>query len=492
VIPKPQPAPLNEYVISMPTGFETASSRGFRQSLQAVTSGWTENIVASLGDNDEKLVLLTETDVRRLRAAMPTMVIERNIQYALYRHPSLHGFEPLLMTMSSRPVVVRVFGLDGTPSIGATVYLIFEGMSGLRGISNVQGECHFDVPRNRNDFESVAVVPAKDYWSKRIRNVKIGDSYTVDLRPLPPFRPESYDWGHVFAEMKDGIANGGEAVKIGIVDTGIGKGHPDLDPAGGLNCVAGDDESRWDDDDDGHGTHCAGVISALLNDYGLKGYAPRAKIFVYRVFAGTRGGRTFDIVKAIKQAIRQGCHIISMSLGSEEPQIAIRTATETAYEEGILCVAAMGNAGRQCTTYPAGFRLVTGVGAFGKFGTYPVDSLHVDAESQIKADQDLFLANFSNFGDSVDFCAPGVAIRSTVPGGYCAMDGTSMACPQVSGMAALALASNPDILKTSGAERVERLLRLLRSCAQPIGFGPAYEGAGSLNVRKLASCVGSF
>jgi hypothetical protein len=59
-------------------------------------------------------------------------------------------------------------------------------------------------------------------------------------------------------------------------------------------------------------------------------------------------------------------------------------------------------------------------------------------------------------------------------------------------MAALALAANPEILNADGPERVERILKLLRTCAQPIGFGPKYEGAGSLNVQRLTSCSGTF
>jgi subtilisin len=131
--------------------------------------------------------------------------------------------------------------------------------------------------------------------------------------------------------------------------------------------------------------------------------------------------------------------------------------------------------------------VVLGVGAFGFFGSYPPDSLHYDNESQVHStDGQYYMANFSNFGEGVDLCAPGVAILSTVPNGYSAWDGTSMACPQVTGMAALGLASHLDILNAPrDAERVERLLQLLKSQAKPLGFGAIYEGGGYLKVPGL-------
>jgi len=154
---------------------------------------------------------------------------------------------------------------------------------------------------------------------------------------------------------------------------------------------------------------------------------------------------------------------------------------------GACCVSLPPATMGRMVSFPAAFPGVLGVAAFGKFGSYPKDSAHCCTESNRQsADGAYFLAKFSNFGDAVDFCAPGVAVRSTVPGGYNVLDGTSMACPQVAGVAALALASDPDLLNAPrDAERVERLISRLTESAETLGFGAQFEGAGFPRVDRF-------
>lgn len=483
-----------EYVISSPSGFQLASGR-YRDQLKQLVPSETVQILDSLDEDADKLVSLTEEEVGRLKATLPGLVIEPNIVYKKSRHPLLDDFQVLnlLFSANTKKIWIKVSDhITGRPVPGASVYLSVElnPASGFEGTTDGRGICELVVGRSHRQFPQLIVLPRDGYWGRYARDVVIDTQYDVSVRTLPSTASALYDWGHQFAQMRDGLPINAEEVKIGIIDSGICKDHPGITPAGGWNCVYGEDPSLWDNDSDGHGTHVAGVVAATISKRGkgIKGYVPQAKIFSYRTFGeGAAGALTFDLAKAIQKAVEDGCDIINMSLGSRTLQTAIRSKTEMAYDRGVLCIAATGNNGA-AVNYPAAFDHVMGVGAFGKFGAYPEDSLHQLTETNIRSvDGNYYIANFSNFGAGVDFCAPGVAILSTVPGGdYSAWDGTSMACPQVTGIAALALAAHQDIFKAPrNADRVERLIQTLKSRTQKLNFGLKYEGAGCLTVPPM-------
>jgi len=485
--------PVQQYVISTPTGFQTASTNRLRNAMLNLNfqSRNDVRILNSIHEDGDKLAEMEEEAVQRLKAAYPGLVIEPNILYKNFRHPLLENFQELSVPASdTKTLTIHVVdSVTNNPLPQVTIYLIVDQSRqiGFKGITDPQGISRFTTRASMRRFDALVLLPATGYWNRILKSLVIMDDYQVGLSSLPSLQPEIYPWGHQFAQMQDGLGNGGAGVKIAVVDTGIRRDHPDLSPTGGRNCVYGENELLWYEDEDGHGSHCAGIIAAAANNTGVKGYVPQAQIYAYRVFAKDgAGATTYDIAKAIQSAVEDGCDIISLSLGSNTAQTSIRTKTELAYEKGVLCIAATGNDGGE-VSYPAKFPLVLGVGAFGFFGSYPSDSLHYDNESQVHStDSKYYMANFSNFGEGVDLCAPGVAILSTVPNGYSAWDGTSMACPQVTGMAALALASHLDILNAQrDAERVERLLQLLKSQAKPLGFGAIYEGGGCLNVLDL-------
>ena len=488
-----QPAPQSAktaYVIGSPTGFQAASVR-YQAALSGLDCDPSIGIAGSVGKNAEKLAFLDDQELRRVKTMLPGLIIEPNL---VYQHWSLlEGFEPVALPASGSgdTVEIVVSGNHGEPLEGVTVYLIVRTEAGrkpgYRGTTDNKGVSQFTVARGSRHFAMLALFPRHSYWSRFVEPVEIVNRYTVALRPLEPTRPEVYDWGHEFAGMTDGAANRGEHVRIGVIDSGVSSNHLDLKPIGGLNCVFNEDPARWHIDASGHGTHCAGVIAALLNGYGLKGYAPGADIISYRVMSSdSEGIFLFDVLTAINRAIEDECDIISMSFGVGTAQTLLRARIEVAYEHGVLCVAANGNQGGP-VSFPAAFPHVHGVTAFGKFGAYPADSYHRHAESGIRSpDGQYYMANFSNFGSQVEFCAPGVAIRSTVPDGYLALDGTSMACPQITGLAALALAAHPDLRKAPrDAERVERLVQVLRESSDVMGFGSPYEGAGFPRIERL-------
>jgi hypothetical protein len=166
---------------------------------------------------------------------------------------------------------------------------------------------------------------------------------------------------------------------------------------------------------------------------------------------------------------------------------------------GVACVVAAGNSGGP-VQFPASSPHVLAVSAIGKWGEFPDDSFHAtQAIDGFDSADGFFPAKFSCFGPEVDVCGPGVAIVSSIPAdGFSAWDGTSMATPHVTGMAALVLAHHPDFqraFQTRDSHRVERLFQIIKETTTPISLGdPARTGAGLPNILRalgLESQIGN-
>jgi subtilisin len=219
--------------------------------------------------------------------------------------------------------------------------------------------------------------------------------------------------------------NQGDGIKVAVIDTGINYNHPDLDGnciidgiLGGINYVT---PTAPPMDDNGHGSHCAGIIAAEDDGTGVVGVAPKAHLYAVKVLDSTGSGYTSNVVAGINWAIANDMDVISMSLGSPYPSTSLQTACNNAQAAGIVVVAASGNDGRASISYPARYPSVIAVGA--------VDSNNVRA-------------SWSNYGAELAVVAPGVAVYSTVLStAYATYSGTSMATPHVAGTAALVLAS---------------------------------------------------
>jgi hypothetical protein len=220
--------------------------------------------------------------------------------------------------------------------------------------------------------------------------------------------------------------NAGDGIKIAIIDTGIDYTHPDLDDnvKGGHrfqeNGAINDDNYM---DDNGHGTHCAGIAAAEGNDIGVIGVAPRAHLYSVKVLNSDGIGWLSDLLAGIEWSTDNGMNIISMSLCTDSRWSLMQQACDTAYSNGIVVVAASCNDG-SWVRYPAKHSSVIAVGA---------------------TDNNDEKAWFSNFGPEQELMAPGVGIYSTkLGGGYESHFGTSTACPHVSGAVALVFASEID------------------------------------------------
>ncbi|MBZ5586294.1 MAG: S8 family serine peptidase [Acidobacteriia bacterium] len=238
---------------------------------------------------------------------------------------------------------------------------------------------------------------------------------------------DEYDnaWGvkTINARAVHNGGNRGQGVKVCVIDSGIDATHPDLYQyyAGGYDFVNDDDNPA---DDNGHGTHVAGTIAALANNTGVIGVAPQASILAYKILGADGSGSFSDAIAAVERCAADGGKITSNSYGSTaDPGSLVKAAFDKAAAEGILHVAAAGNARSifacNAVAYPARYASVVAVGA-------------TDSSDKV--------ASFSCRGAEVELAAPGVNIQSTWPGGaYATASGTSMATPHVSGLAALVL-----------------------------------------------------
>jgi subtilisin len=317
----------------------------------------------------------------------------------------------------------------------------------------------------------------------------------ICITPAPPPVPESYPWG---LEQIDVPAVHrqwqGSGVTVAVLDTGIDLppplDHPELRPRilGGYNARAGANPSAYQDDN-GHGTHMAGIIAADLNSplqAGIIGVVPQATLLAVKVLDQSGAGYLSDVINGLQWVhdYNNGSPlIINMSLGFSEGSPPLQEAIQTLYNSGVIMVASAGNrcapspgqeeGGGDCqggpalacdpaqtaVKYPAAYDEVMAVAA-------------TDVNGKITA--------YSLLEPEVDVAAPGGSratgvriLSSTTGGGYGWGSGTSQAAAHVSGAVALALDLRPGL----SFEEV-------RLCLQATAEGP-----GRINVKKLVQAL---
>lgn len=246
----------------------------------------------------------------------------------------------------------------------------------------------------------------------------------------------------------------GLGVKVAVLDTGIQLNHPDLaaNIKGGVNIV---NPGRTANDDNGHGTHVAGIIAAANNPIGVVGVAPRVSLYAVKVLNAAGGGYDSNIISGLQWAANNRMKVVNMSFGSAYDDPALHAAIASAYKSGVTLVAASGNGSGPPVNYPGAYPEVIAVSATTGSNT---------------------LASYSSTGPAVDIAAPGQSIYSTYPGsGYATLSGTSMAAPHVSGAAALVIASG----KASTPAGVKSRLQ---ATAIKLGLTAYKQGAGLVNA----------
>jgi subtilisin family serine protease len=316
--------------------------------------------------------------------------------------------------------------------------------------------------------------------------IQIPDSFDSSLVPVLPHDPQfGEQWALANSGQRGGkegadisatlawaTTTGSEELVVAVLDSGVDYNHEDLRPnmwtrpasmeayqdaelgsvddERGFNAL---DNASDPMDENGHGTHCAGIIGAEgENNIGIAGVNWKVRIMPLKFMNAGGFGTTKDAIEAINYVIARkkdgvNVRIISASWGSTQKSRALEEVIRKAYESDILFVAAAGNASvnnDRSPHYPSSYNVPNVVS---------VAALNRNDE----------LATFSNFGvKSVAVAAPGVDILSTWLGNsYEEKSGTSMATPVVSGVAALILSENPRM-------SVDDLRKKILASADPI------------------------
>lgn len=282
-----------------------------------------------------------------------------------------------------------------------------------------------------------------------------------DCSTHPDQRPS---WGleRIGAE---GVEPDGSGVDVGILDTGIESEHCSLSVAGGRN-FTGDGRPGDYEDRHGHGTHVAGVAGASDNDVGVVGVAPDANLYAVKVLGDDGSGRYSELVAGIDWCMSNDVELISMSLGGESASSTVDRAIEAAHSAGHLLLCAAGNEGNG------------GSGSCdAETMTYP--ATHEDVVAVTAMDEDDTLASYSSVGSAVDLLAPGTeVISTTVDNQYARASGTSIACPFVTGVAALVWGAREE----EGPGPNEPVREILAETAEPV-LGTCAEGHGLVDAR---------
>jgi subtilisin len=286
------------------------------------------------------------------------------------------------------------------------------------------------------------------------------------VSPPPSILVQPTPWNINMVKAPAAWARGlrGSGIKVAVIDTGIAA-HADLGVSGGACFVPGIASFN---DDNGHGTHCAGVIAARNNFIGVIGVAPAASLYAIKVLkhnplTGGASGSTSWVIAGMVWAMQHGIKVVSMSLGStSSPLLAYRNAITQLTNAGVSVVCAAGN------SFGSGFPWVNA----------PANS-HPTAIAVGAVNINKIIASFSSRGTNGAGWNP---VNSTYPfpaSSYKSMSGTSMACPHVAGAVALIRQKFPLF---TPAQVKFKLITSSSDLGVP-GNDPTF-GAGLLNCDK--------
>lgn len=313
--------------------------------------------------------------------------------------------------------------------------------SGLRQIDYAArlGICHLALPRGMS----------VRYAVQRLRNMPgieyAEPNYIFQLDDVDdPLFPQQWSLAKISAPAAWNFTIGAPQVLVAVLDSGADLSHPDLagQIAGSQNFVGFGDAT----DNNGHGTHTAGIIAARTNNgIGVASLGYQTRLLIGKVATDQGVGSVATVIQGLEWAIASGAKVVNMSFTFPSPSQALEDAIDDAWDSGLVLVAAAGNSGVTTKTYP---------------GAYD----HCIAVAATKSND--ARASYSNYGSWVEVAAPGDEILSLYKHGQTAiLSGTSMAAPHVAALAAL--------LWANGARSNFGIRYAIDSSGAPtLGFGP--------------------
>lgn len=367
-----------------------------------------------------------------------------------------------------------------TQSITAEVNLERMREIGLSKVSELNTRCNVQIsPKLENVLRAIGVLHLK--FPPETDITKIIEKYRADpdieyaepnyiyhiftTTPNDPYYTSAQQWGltKICANYAWDVTTGNTTVIVAVLDTGVDTDHPDLVAnlkLPGQDVVNGDSDPN---DGQGHGTHVAGIIAAVTNNNtGVAGVSWYSKILPVKVMNDDveASGSVAQVVAGIEWAVSQNADVLNLSLGDPAYSSTLQLAVDNARANGCVVIAAAGNKGTTEKNYPAACNGVIAVGA---------------------TDSNDNRASFSNYGDWITVVAPGTGIWSTYPNhshsrypstyNYASLNGTSMATPFVSGVAALIFARFPGISNIDVELRIKRGIDDLGSSGKDSIFG---------------------
>jgi hypothetical protein len=305
-------------------------------------------------------------------------------------------------------------------------------------IAQIETEYNVKFTDDQSIQGTYSVITTDESKTEELQQDEKVESVETDI-PVKMFA-DTIDWGIVrVGASKVWDSGSGAGIKVGVIDTGVQLDHPDL----GINILSGYDFVNNDtsaNDDNGHGTHVAGIVASTLNESGNVGASYSANLLPVKVLNESGYGYLSDVAKGIYYATDNGARVINMSLGTTYDSDTLKRAIEYSTNKGVLIVAAAGNESGSPCSYPAAYSSVICV---------------------VATDQNNKLASFSNIGG--ELAAPGVSNYSAyINSSYATLSGTSMASPHVAGSAALLMSLCSDC-------STSEIRELLRSTAVDLG-----------------------